>query len=104
MTQVKILITVDPCCERVRYLSDILNQARNINLNDTYQLALETLILDMMSLVSQQNTQGVIDLYDSNLDNIVSLRDTAFEEWKNEVKNRFVPVPKTPPPPPPPQE
>lgn len=95
MSQVKILITIDPCCERVRYLSDILNQARSLNLNESYQLALETLILDMMSLVSQQNAQGVIDLYDSNIDNILTLRDTAFEEWKTEVKNRFIPVPKS---------
>ena len=97
-TPVKVTITIDPCCERVRYLSDILLQARNLNLNESYLIAIETVILDIMPNVSSLNEEAIVSLYDSNIDNILSLRDTAFEEWKNDVKNRFVPVPKTPAP------
>lgn len=95
-TPVKVTITIDPCCERVKYLSDILFQARNLNLNETYLIAIETVILDIMPNVSSQNEEAIITLYDTNIDNILSLRDTAFEEWKNDVKNRFTPIPKTP--------
>ena len=93
---VKILITIDPCCERIKYLADILQQARSLNLSENYQQTIENLILDMMTLVSSQNEQGLIDLYDSSIDNILTLRDTAFNEWKDDVKGRLIPVEKTP--------
>ena len=97
-TSVKVLISIDPCCERLKFLSDILLQARNLSLSETYLVAVENLILEMMPSVSSQNEQGVIDLYDSNIDNILDLRNTAFNEWKDEVKSRHTPVPKTPVP------
>jgi hypothetical protein len=92
---VKVMITIDPCCERLKYLSDILFQARNLNLNESYMVAIENVILDMMPNISVQNEEAIITIYDNNIDNILSLRDTAFNEWMVEVKTKFTPVPKT---------
>lgn len=92
-TPVKVTITISPCCLRLKYLTDILTQARNLNLNETYVVAVENLILDLMPLINANDGQGIVSLYESNLTNILSLRDTAFNEWKEEVKNQFEPIP-----------
>lgn len=95
-TAVKVLITLDPCCKRLKFLSDALTQSRGLNLSEAYMIALENLILDMMPHVSTQDEQGIITIYDNNIDNILTLRDDAFTEWMNEVKNKYTPVQKTP--------
>lgn len=92
---VKVMITIDPCCDRVKYLSDILGQARSLNLSDSYQLAIENLILDIMPSVSAQNEEAILNLYNSNITNILNLRDEAFNEWMLSVRNQYVPIPLT---------
>jgi len=92
MTSVKVMITIDPCCERLRFLTDILQQARTLSLLDAYQLAIENLILEIMPLITANDEIGIITIYESNLENILALRETAFDEWKNEIKNKFTPV------------
>lgn len=92
---VKVLITIDPCCDRVKYLSDILQQARSLNLNEDYTVAIENLILQIMPVASAQDELGVVSLYDSNIDNLLALRDSSFNEWKDDVKSRHVPIPKS---------
>lgn len=96
MSKVNVMITIDPCCERIKFLSDILAQSRSLNLNESYQLAIECLILDMMSFLSSQDLDAITTTYDNGIDNILARRESAFLEWMNDVKNRFVPVPKTP--------
>ena len=51
MSAVQVLIKINPCCERLKYLSDALTQSRNLNLSEAYMIALENLILDMMPFV-----------------------------------------------------
>ena len=100
MSEVKVTITINPCCDRVKYLSDILNQARNLNLNETYCLEIETLILNLMTLSNNNDYDGLITFYDNSIDDILALRDSAFNTWVDSVKDRFTPVEKTPIPPP----
>lgn len=97
-TPVKVTISINPCCDRLRFLTDLLTQARNLNLSETYIVLVENLILEIMPLVNANDTNGIIALYDINLTSILSNRDTAFNTWKEEVKNQFVPIPITPPP------
>ena len=94
---VKVMITIDPCCDRLKYLSDILSQARSLNLSDAYQLAIENLILDIMPSVSAQDDQAIMNLYNTNITNILTLRDGAFNERMLSVRNLFVPIPLPPP-------
>jgi hypothetical protein len=96
MSKVNVMISIDPCCERIKFLADILAQARSLNLNEDYQLAIENCILDLMGYVSTQDADGIIQVYESKIDNLLELRDTAFNEWKDEVKNRLTPIPKLP--------
>lgn len=96
MTSIKVLLTISHCCDRMKFLGDILTQARSLNLNDLYLLAVENLILDLMQYISAQDDNGLITAYDNAIDNILTLRDNAFTEWAEDVKNKHTPVPKTP--------
>ena len=81
----------------IKFLIDILNQARNLNLSLSYQSLVETLIIEIMPLVTQNDENGIITLYDNNIENILSARDSSFTEWADNVKNTYIPVPITPP-------
>lgn len=95
-TSVTVTVNIAPCCDRLKFLSDILSQAKNLNLNENYIIAIENLILDIVPLIKNNQNEEVITTYDNGIDNIISLRDTAFTEWMNDVKNLHVPIPKTP--------
>lgn len=97
MASVKVMLTITPCCERLKFLTDILTQARNLNLSEPYQLAIENLILDIMPMITGNDEIGIISLYESNLENLLTLRENAFTEWKNGVRDQFTPVPIIPP-------
>lgn len=95
MSSVTVTVNVSPCCDRLKYLSDILSQAKNLNLNDNYIIAIENLILDIVPLIKNDQHDQVVTSYDNGIDNILSLRDTAFNEWMNDVKDLHTPIPKT---------
>lgn len=96
MSKVNVMITIDPACCRIKFLSNILAQARSLNLSEDYQMAIENTILELMPFVSTQDENAIIGVYDSKIDNLLSLRDTAFNEWMDDVKNRITPIPKLP--------
>lgn len=95
MSSVVVTVNISPCCDRLKFLSDILSQAKNLNLNETYIIAIENLILDIVPLIKNNQNEEVITTYDNGIENILSLRDTAFNEWMNDVKELHTPIPKT---------
>jgi hypothetical protein len=95
MDSVRVSLTLDKCCERVKYLCEILQQARNLELNNEYSVAIENLILLLIFLGNNNDPEGVERVYNNGIDNILKLQNTAFDEWVNNVKNKFIPVPKT---------
>ena len=92
MSNVLLNVRVSPCCERLDYLSKILQQARELDLNADYIVAIEDLILGLIPILT--NAQAVIDMYETNLDNILTLRDSAFDTWVENIKHKHEPVPK----------
>lgn len=87
-----------PYCERTVYLSKLRNQATNLGLAQTFIDLIDNLIFEMLPYIKIQDTENVTILYDTNIDALLALRDSAFTEWANDVKNMLVPVDKTPVP------
>ena len=96
MSGVTVTVNVSPCCDRLQYLSSILAQAKNLCLNENYIIAIEDIILTIVPLIKANNHDAVVVAYDDAIDNILSLRDSAFTDLMNDVKNLHTPIPKTP--------
>ena len=100
MSGVTVTVNVSPCCDRLQFLAAVLAQAKNLCLNEEYIVSIEDLILIIVPLIKANNHDAVVVAYDGAIDNILALRDTAFNDWMNDVKDVNTPIPKTPPPPP----
>jgi hypothetical protein len=98
MSSTKVYLDIDNCCERFLFLSNSLTQARNLGLNYDYLQALESLIKTLMPLIQQQDEAAIIAAYDAAIANILVLRTDAFELFKDELIDKYTPVPPTPPP------
>lgn len=100
MSTVKILMTINNCCDRVKFLTNLLHQARELNLSDAYQVELEHILLDCMACISNDDEAGVISIYQTNIDNVLSMRDVEFTNFMNEYKNKYTPPVEEEEPPP----
>lgn len=88
-----------PCCDRLKYLKDIRDQAVNIGINNeaAFQFidAAESMIIQMVPLIRDGDHDGVVTLYDAGIDNINTLRDQMFQDWLESIKSTYAAVPKT---------
>lgn len=98
-TSVTVQVSISPCCDRLKFLSDALTQCKNLALRDDYCIAIENLILDLVPFLKNSQFDQIVTTYDNAIDNILTLRDEAFLDWSDSVKNTIIPVQKTPPPP-----
>lgn len=84
-------MTINNCCERVKFFSDLLTQSRDLGLSDTYQLELERILLEFMNYISNDDETSIITCYDTNITNILAMRDVEFTDWMNKYKNKYSP-------------
>jgi len=83
------------CCERVEYIQNLLNQARNLGLQTSFIQLLENILVNMIPYIKANDMPTVISIYDTNYDNIINARDEAFNILMGEIKNSLTPYPKT---------
>ena len=99
MSSFNIVLAVDSPVEipRTKFLSEELVKARNYGMNQEYITKLQSVLLEMIPIVSSQDAAAAIAKYDSEYDTIVALRETAYEQMKQQCLAASIPPEKTPP-------